>query len=78
MVSQEEIKKESKQIMDNFMDALADIEVKQDYSLKRDVCFREESSERKEVDEDFRQRFLSNAPKTKGNAVLANKGAWVE
>ncbi len=59
------------------MKALDDIEVEQEFILEREKCFREEGKG-KDVDEDFRQRFLSNAPKTSGDAILANKGEWVE
>ena len=77
VINQDSIQKEAKQIMDNFMKALDKIEIEQDFILERDNCFREEGNG-KEVDEDFRQRFLSNAPKISGDAILANKGEWVE
>lgn len=70
------IKEDSKRIMNNFMDAMKDVEVENDFILEREKCFREEG-EGNEVDEDFKQRFLSNAKKTSGEAVLANKGDWV-
>lgn len=73
----EKIKIEAKEIMDNFMNSLSDIEVEEEFELLRENCYREELGI-KESDEDFKQRFLSNAPKTNGNAILANKGAWVE
>ena len=76
MVDQESIRKEAKEIMDNFMKALSDVEVEEEFILERENCFREEG-EGVELDEDFKQRFLSNASKTSGDAILANKGAWV-
>ncbi len=71
------VKKEAKEIMDNFMAAMKDIEVEEDFILERSKCFREEK-EGLEVDEEFKRRFLKNATKTSGDAILANKGAWVE
>ena len=76
-MNQEKIKIEAKEIMDNFMKALLDIEVEEEFELLRENCYREQK-EGKNCDEHFRQAFLSNAPKTNGNAILANKGAWVE
>lgn len=72
-----EIKKEAKQIMDNFMEALSDIGVEDEFILKRDECFRSENGGN-EKNESFQNRFLSNAPKTSGSAVVANKGDWTK
>ena len=77
-MDQEKVKKEAKEIMDNFMSALSEINIEEEFELLRDNCFREEENKNKVSDENFKQRFLSNAPKTKGDAVIANKGAWVE
>jgi hypothetical protein len=72
----EEIKKDAQKIMDNFMSEMKDIKVENDFILERDTCFREEGSGT-EPDEAFKQRFLSNAKRTSGDAILANKGDWV-
>ncbi len=72
----EEIKSEAKKIMDNFMNAMNNIEVSKDYIMNRENCFREEGNGNK-IDKNFRQRFLSNAPKISGDSILANKGDWV-
>ncbi len=74
-MNKEEIKKEAKQIMDNFMGALSDIEIEEEFSLKRDECYRKEK-EGDKTDSDFQNRFLNNAPKSSGNAIVANKGEW--
>ena len=76
-MDQAEIKKQAKEIMDNFMEAMKDIDVEDEFVLERDACFREEG-EGSKVDEGFRQRFLKNATKTRGDAVLANKGEWTK
>ena len=72
----EEIKKDAKRIMDNFMEEMKDIQIESEFILEREKCLREEGKGT-EPDEDFKQRFLSNAKKTSGEAVLANKGDWV-
>lgn len=71
-----EIKKDAQKIMDNFMTEMKDIQVENDFILERDICFREEGVGTM-PDEDFKQRFLSNANRTSGDAILANKGDWV-
>lgn len=76
-MSKENIEHEAKAIMDKFMQAMKDVEVEEDFILERESCFREEG-QGVEVDENFRQRFLANAPKTSGDAIIAKKGSWVE
>ncbi len=68
-------KTQAKEIMDKFMNAMSDISVEEEFILKRNKCFREDRMGC-ETDEDFRQRFLSNAKKTSKNAILTNKGDW--
>ena len=72
----EQIKKDAQKIMDNFMSEMKDIKVENDFVLERDTCFREEGSGT-EPCEGFKQKFLSNAKRTSGDAILANKGDWV-
>jgi len=74
----EKIKKEAKEIMDNFMSALNNIEVEDEFLLLRENSYRDENVQILKSDDEFKQRFLSNANKTQGNAIVANKGAWVE
>ncbi len=71
----EDIKLEAKNIMDNFMSAMKDIEVENDFILERENSFRVEG-DGDELDESFKQRFLANAKRTTGDAILANKGEW--
>lgn len=70
------IKIQAKQIMDNFMESLNEIEIDKDFNLKREKYLRAERKILKEKDEEFIQRFLKNAPKTTANSILANKGEW--
>jgi len=76
-VDQDSIKKEAKQIMDNFMEALGSIEIENDFNLVRDNCLRKETKSSK-YDEDFGQRFLSNAPSISGNAITTERGSWTK
>ena len=77
MADTQKIQKEAKQIMDNFMTALNDIEVEEDFLLEREVCMREEESE-DNFNQDYINRFLENAPKKTSNSILANKGEWTK
>lgn len=74
-MNQDDIKREAKEIMDKFMEAMADVELEDNFELVRDRCYREEG-EGVELDENFKQRFLANARKTSGDAIVANKGDW--
>ena len=74
-LDKDSIKTEAKQIMDNFMKSMKEIEVEEEYNLIRDECYREDGNG-SEIDEEFRQRFLSNAPKVKNDSIVANKGDW--
>jgi len=73
------VKKQAKEIMDNFMIALKDIGVKSDFKIIQPTCFRDESDKPKTIEEYilFRESFLANAPKTAGNAILTKKGDWL-
>lgn len=77
MVDKDVIRAEAKEIMDNFMNALGKVELEDEFELLRDDCLRDEKSG-KSGDEDFRQRFLENAPKISGTAIVANKGEWAK
>ena len=71
------IKSEAKEIMDNFMNSLSEIEVENDYLKEREVSLREETTTNI-LDEDFKNQFLKNAQSTSGDAILANKGEWTK
>lgn len=75
VVNQDSIKSKAKEIMDNFMESMKDIEVEEDFVLEREQCYREEG-EGKLVDDEFRQRFFKNAPILSGDCILAKKGDW--
>lgn len=75
-MDQEEIKKNAKQILDSFMDDMKTIDVEDNFILTRDTFYREEG-EGKLADDNFKQRFLANAPKISGDAIVTKKGDWV-
>jgi len=75
-----ELKKEAKQIIDRFADALKKVEseISETGLVKRDKNARDETAN--ECDQEFRKIFLKNAPKTekneKGEFISTEKGAW--
>jgi hypothetical protein len=72
---QEEILKQAKKIMDNFHEALKDVEKLEESRVERDECEREEKEVWK-TDSEFRNIMLENAPKTKDDCIEAEKGKW--
>ncbi len=70
----EEIKKESKKILDKFAKSLDSVKFKEK-ELKKEVGgFREEG--KGEVDNSFRERMFANAPSTDGDYIIAEKKKW--
>lgn len=76
-MDESKIKAEAKEIMDNFMNSLAKIDVENNYIKEREVSLRNETNPNLN-NGDFKNRFLSNAPRTSGDAILANKGEWTK
>lgn len=73
-MKEEKIKEEAKKIMDGFMAELGEIEVKEEFGLVRDEQIREPQEKRQ--DDGFKERMLKNAPKTKGDSIVAEKKSW--
>jgi len=74
----EKIKKEAKQIMDNFAKALSEVEKQENKEaglVKRDKNTREEKGIEKQPDS-FRKIFFENAPNKEDNWIKAEKGSW--
>lgn len=67
---------QAQEIMDNFLEAMKDIEVEEEFISTSKNCYRDEDKS-KETNEEFKEQFLKNAPKSKGDAIVANKGSWV-
>lgn len=73
----EKIKRQTRQILDGFADALASVEKE----AKEEAGVEREDFERKEGDgecenPDFRQVFLKNAPAHDDDFIIAEKGDW--
>lgn len=75
-MNQSEILKQAKSIMDNFHEALKDVEKLEESRVERDECEREEGQGEK-TDSEFRKIMLENAPKTKDECIEAERGKWV-
>jgi hypothetical protein len=73
---QEQIKKQAKQIIDNFVSALEKIEVEEE-AVERQEDRRQEK-EPAESDADFRKIMLENAPDVKNECIVAEKGKWTK
>ena len=74
-MKQEEILEQAKKIMDNFHEALKDVENLEDSRVERDECEREETESWK-TDSEFREIMFKNAPRTKDDCIEAEKGKW--
>lgn len=75
----EKIKRQARQILDNFADALASVE-KEAKEGKEGHVEREEFERKegdgKEYDSGFRQAFLKNSPSHDDDFVIAERGDW--
>lgn len=71
----ENIKKEAKQIMDDFMKALEEVgEVEEEYGIRRENNVRKPSECK--YGEDFKKRMLANAPSKEDGCIVAEKKKW--
>jgi Asp-tRNA(Asn)/Glu-tRNA(Gln) amidotransferase C subunit len=75
-MDKEEIKRQAKEIMDNFARALAKVKVVEGKVERKED--RREEKEGEEADSDFRKIMFENAPKTKDGCIEAEKGEWLE
>jgi len=69
----QEIKRQAKEIIDNFSRKLEKIELGEG-KVEREEQTRKET--KSEVDKDFKKRFFDNAPRKDGDWIKAEKGAW--
>jgi len=82
-MNQEEIKKQAKEIMDNFASALekvkveeARVEREEDRRKEKAILSQKESKESES--EEFRKIMFENAPEKAGDCIKAEKGGWLE
>jgi len=71
----EQIREESKQILDNFSKSLNRVKVGSSTPKEKAGGFREEDKEC-ECDLDFRERMFENAPNKEGDYIVAEVGKW--
>lgn len=76
-MNQEEIRKQAKRIMDDFAKALDRAGVKEKTVFVERKEDRREAKEEK-CDEEFRKIMLENAPETKDDFIVAERGEWGE
>jgi Asp-tRNA(Asn)/Glu-tRNA(Gln) amidotransferase C subunit len=69
----EEIKKQAKDILDDFSKKLGKIELGEGRVI-REAQTREET--KTEIDSDFKKRFFDNAPNKQGDWIKAERGSW--
>lgn len=75
-IDKEKIKKQAKEIMDNFVKALSEVgEEPRDFFLRRKRFLREKT-ERYFEGKELREISFKNAPKKKGDFFLAEKKSW--
>lgn len=71
----EEIRKQAKSILDNFVHALERVIVKKEMVRKAVGGYRKEGSGEK-CDSDFRERMFANAPEKDGDCIIVEKKKW--
>jgi len=71
----EKIRKEAKQIIDDFARALDKVKIKPGKEKKELGGFREEGAGRKS-NSDFRKIMFENAPHKSGDSIIAEKKSW--
>ncbi len=69
------IRKESKQILDNFSKALDKVKVKGKVLKEKFGGYREEKAG-KQADKDFRERMFANAPNKSEDCIVAETKKW--
>ena len=75
MIDKEKIRKQAKQIMDDFIRALDKTEgLKNEFGQERKSSIREKT--KSEKDTGFRKRMFKNAPKKKDDFLVMEKKNW--
>ncbi len=74
-MEEEKIKKQAKEIMDEFMKALEKLEEKeQEFGSERKQSLRD--ARPKKCSPEFSEKMLKNAPKSKDGYLVAEKKKW--
>ncbi len=72
MIDTDKVRKQAKQIMDEFINALPS-ELNEDFGSERDLQTRMPG---KPLKGDFRDRMLKNAPRKNSDFIIAGKKHW--
>lgn len=73
-MNQQEIETQAKAIMDSFLKELGSVNEPQAFGVQRDAQMR--APKQQQVDEQFRQLFLENAPKVKDSLLVMERKQW--
>tara|TARA_Y100000310_G_C20399245_1_gene676606 strand:- start:193 stop:426 length:234 start_codon:yes stop_codon:yes gene_type:complete len=73
-VDRKRIEKEARELLQSFGEALADVEVPSVVGEGSGEGMRAESAD--ECDAGFRELMMKNAPKVKGDCLVAEKKSW--
>ena len=76
-MNQNQIRKQAKQILDKFANALAKVKTKgkEDFYVDRKEFERKEG-EGKKCDSGFKKMFLKNAPEHDDDFIITERGKW--
>lgn len=72
--SDQEIEADVERILARFAEELEDVEVEDGFFIERDRSTRDPKA--RDAPEGFRDRMLSNAPKSDGERLYAEKRSW--
>jgi hypothetical protein len=73
-LDENQIKKEAKKIMDDFISELSKIKEIKDFKIEREDNLREEKDSF--IYKEFKERWFKMIPKIRQGCVLAEKGKW--
>lgn len=74
MVDEEKVKEEAKNIMDDFVKSLSELDIESNFKLERKRDIREKDKMIKP--EEFRKKVLDNAPETENDCIKAEEKNW--
>ena len=75
-MEKDKILEQAKGIIDNFHNALKDVEKLEEVRVERDECERIEG-DGENGDSEFREIMFGNAPRIKDDCIEAERGKWV-
>ncbi len=73
-MNKEQIAKDAKKIMDEFIEELEGVKLTEDFGVERKADMRTSFDD--ERDEGFRERMLKNAPSERKGFIVAEKKSW--